>query len=174
MYLKETGNIGNVRIKYFPMPVDYFYYELFLVDSEVSEDENEDEDGWALNNQPSRPILKIVDHLSPVISNTLQFVYKQKVLVSRQLSDYEVQIVLEVLNAIKLHINMSPEKMVGVEPDGYHEIYFQSDQITAKYSWLTSDVLSNPKKMKDLKKITELLLDMLNVDYSKLDMPKYL
>lgn len=170
MYPLDRRDVGSIRMKYFFTHADYFYYELFLFDGDISDKE----DVCRVERHQSRPILKIVDDLSPARKNTIQFIYKNKVLKSRQLSDYEVNKLLDIIRGMKFHVDMKPENMIMIDPDIESIIFLETDQVTVKYSWMTSDELSNPRKMREIKKLTEILSVMLNIDYSQLDMPVYL
>jgi len=53
---------------------------------------------------------------------------------------------------------MKPEKMMMILPDICSTIFIEVAGMFVQYPWFTSDELSNPRKLKDLKRLTEVLM----------------
>jgi hypothetical protein len=89
------NNIGPIRIRFFNTPVRYFYYELYLLDGSNLDETDEDRIESIELDSDQQNRVTLLNQLSPKKPNTIQFVYKNEVLVKRQLNQIEVQKVVE-------------------------------------------------------------------------------
>ena len=115
----------------------------------------------------------LTDPLSPKNPNTIQFVYRGDVLTKRQLSDSEAEKVIQIIKKIQPHILLKEEEMCDVIPDISHEIQIQTYRLTYSFSWSTSEALSSPKQLKEVIDLSNLIPELIDVDFSCLDMPIY-
>ncbi len=166
-------SIGPIRLRLFTTDARYFYYELYLMDG-ASEDESYEEFMDGLNPDADHYRLRLVNHLSPKNPNTIQFVYKNEVLVKRQLDQIEVKKLVTKIKKIKLAIQLIQEEGSFMCPDITHEIQIESRRMSFSYYWSSSEALSSPKQLKEIIDLHELIPDLIDVDYSGLDMPVYL
>ena len=164
---------GPIRLRLFTTDVRYFYYELYLIDG-TSEDESYEEFMDGLDPDADHNRLRLVNHLSPKNPNTIQFVYKNEVLVKRQLDQIEVKKLVAKIKKIKLAIQLMQEEGSFMCPDITHEIQIESRRMSFSYYWSSSEALSSPKQLKEIINLHELIPDLIDVDYSGLDMPVYL
>ena len=118
--------------------------------------------------------MSLVNQLSPKNPNTIQFVYKNEVLVKRQLNQKEIQKIVEKIKKIKPEIILTPEENRDVLPDISQEIQVESYRLTYSYTWSSSEALSCPNKLKEIMGLSEFIPTLIDVDYSGLDMPMYL
>jgi len=166
-------SIGPIRLRLFTTDVRYFYYELYLMDG-TSEDESYEDFMDGLNPDTDHYRLRLVNHLSPKNPNTIQFVYKNEVLVKRQLDKQEIQKVIEMIKKVKPAIQLIPEEQIFEEPEIGHEIQIESQRLTCSYYWSSSEALSSSKQLKEIIDLHELIPSLIDVDYTGLDMPMYL
>ena len=167
----QTNILGPIRIRFFETPVRHFYYELFIVDGSYSDDLADDELDLETDQQN---MLSLVNQLSPQNPNTIQFVYKNEVLVKRQLNQKEIQKIVEKIKKIKPEIILTPEEYIDVLPDISQEIQVESYRLTYSYTWSSSEALSCPKQLKEIMGLSDFIPTLIDVDYSGLDMPMYL
>ncbi len=170
----KTTSIGPIRIRFFNTPVRYFYYELYLLDGSNLDETDEDRIVSIELDNDQQNRVTLLNQLSPKKSNTIQFVYKNEVLVKRQLNQIEVQKVVENIKKINPVIQLIPEEDSYVLPDISHEIQVESYRLTYSYTWSSSDALSCPKQLKKIIDLSELIESLIDVDYAGLDMPMYL
>ncbi len=140
----------------------------------ASEDESYEEFMDGLDPDADHYRLRLVNHLSPKNPNTIQFVYKNEVLVKRQLDQIEVKKLVTKIKKIKLAIQLIQEEGSFMCPDITHEIQIESRRMSFSYYWSSSEALSSPKQLKEIIDLHELIPDLIDVDYSGLDMPVYL
>lgn len=170
----KTTSIGRIRIRFFNTPVRYFYYELYLLDGNNLDETDEDRiESIELDNDQQNRVT-LLNQLSPKKPNTIQFVYKNEVLVKRQLDQMEVQKVVEKIKKIKPEIILTPEEYIDVLPDISKEIQVESYRLTYSYTWSSSEALSCPNQLKEIMGLSEFIPTLIDVDYSGLDMPMYL
>ncbi len=165
-------SIGPIRLRLFTTDARYFYYELYLIDG-VSEDESYEEFMDGLDPDTYHYRLRLANNLSPKNPNTIQFVYKDEVLVKRQLDQIEIQKVAAKIKKIKLAIQLMQEEGSFMCPDITHEIQIESRRMSFSYYWSSSEALSSPKQLKEIIDLHELIPSLIDVDYSGLAMPVY-
>jgi len=167
------NSIGPIRLRFFNTDVRYFYYELFLIDGEADADGDYADFLDSLNPDVDRCRMVLTNPLSPKNPHTIQFVYRGDVLTKRQLSDSEAGNVIQIIKKIQPHILLKEEEMNGVIPDVSHEIQIQTYRLTYSFTWSTSEALSCPKQLKEVIDLSYLIPDLIDVDFSGLDMPIY-
>ncbi len=167
------NSIGPIRLRFFNTDVRYFYYELFLIDGEADADDDYAEFLDSLNPDVDHCRMVLTNPLSPKNSNTIQFVYRGDVLTKRQLSDFEAGKVIQIIKKIQPHILLQEEEMHDVCPDISQEIQIQTYRLTYSFTWSTSEALSCPKQLKEVIDLSNLIPELIDVDFSGLDMPIY-
>lgn len=166
-------SIGPIRLRLFTTDVRYFYYELYLING-ASKDDSYEEFVDGLDPDSDHCRLKLINHLSPKNPNTIQFVYKNEVLVKRQLDQIEVKKLVTKIQKIKPAIQLIPEEQIFQEPEIGHEIQVESRRMTCSYYWSSSEALSSPKQLKEIIGLHELIPSLIDVDYKGLEIPMYL
>ena len=140
----------------------------------ASEDESYEEFVDGLDPDADHYRLRLVNHLSPKNPNTIQFVYKNEVLVKRQLDQIEAKKLVAKIKKIKPAIQLIPEEKIFQEPEIGHEIQVESRRMTRSYYWSSSEALSSPKQLKEIIGLHELIPSLIDVGYKDLEMPMYL
>ena len=167
------NSIGPIRLRFFNTDVRYFYYELFLIDGEADADDGYAEFLDSLNPDVDHCRMVLTNPLSPKNSNTIQFVYRGDVLTKRQLRDKESEKVIQIIKRMKPHILLEEDNLSRVCPDISHEIQIQTYRLTYSFTWSTSEALSCPKQLKEVIDLSNLIPELIDVDFSGLDMPIY-
>jgi len=166
-------SIGPIRLRLFTTDVRYFYYGLYLLDG-ASVDDSYEESVDGLEPDADHYRLRLANHLSPKIPNTIQFVYRGEVLVKRQLDQMKVKKIIEMIKKIKPAIQLIPEEKIFQEPEIDHEIQVESRRMTCSCYWSSSEALSSPKQLKEIIDLSDLISSLIDVDYKGLEMPIYL
>ena len=164
--------VGPIRIKYSPS-CDYDYYELFLKDGSRSNDEDDDSENGS-QNQTS--LFSVKNSLSPLIPNTIQFVFKDQIHVREQLSINQSKLLISLLKEISPCITLKDERkdFSEVIPCIFSSLTVESWRLSYSFSWSNSDDINFKKQLKSINAFVNLVQDSISVDYSKLDMPRYL
>lgn len=172
-YLKRTS-IGPIRIRIFRTPVRYFYYELYLLDNSDGVESNQDQLENIETHTDQQNSLTLVNSQSPKNPNTIQFVYKNEILVKRQLDQQEIKKIVQMVSKVKPTIILTIEEDSFLIPDIGREIQVETNRFTYSYIWSSSEEHSSPNQLKQVIELSELISSLIEVDYSKLDMPMYL
>ena len=106
MLLVLNREVGPIRVKYSPSCA-YYYYELFLKDGSRSNDEDDDSENSS-QNEADRFLVK--SSLSPLIPNTIQFVFKDQIHVREQLSVNQSKLLISLLKEISPCITLKNER----------------------------------------------------------------
>ena len=164
--------VGPIRIKYSPS-CDYYYYELFLKDGSRSNDEDDDSKNGS-QNQTS--LFSVKNSLSPLIPNTIQFVFKDQIHVREQLSINQSKLLISLLKEFSPCITLKDERkdFSEVNPCIFSSLTVESWRLSYSFSWSNSDDINFKKQLKNINAFVNLVQDSISVDYSKLDMPMYL
>ena len=167
------NNIGPIRIRFFDTDVRHYYYELFLMDGEVDADDDYADFLDSFDPDADHHRMVLTNPLSPKNPNTIQFVYRRDVLTKRQLSDSETGKITQIIKKIQPNIMLKEEEMHDVCPDISNEIQIQTYRLTYSFTWSTSEALSCPKQLKEVIDLSNLIPELIDVDFSCLDMPIY-
>jgi len=172
MLLVLNREVGPIRVKYSPSCA-YYYYELFLKDGSRSNDEDDDSENSS-QNEADRFLVK--SSLSPLIPNTIQFVFKDQIHVREQLSVNQSKLLISLLKEISPCITLKDERkdFSEVIPCVFSSLKVESWRLSYSFSWSNSDDLNFKKQLKSINAFVNLIHDSINVDFSKLDMPRYL
>lgn len=168
--------LGQIRIRFSPS-CDYYYYELFLMDGSRSDDDESDEEKNGKNgsqNQASR--FSVKNSLSPLIPNTIQFVFKNQIHVREQLSTNQANALISLLKKLSPWITLKDERkdFYEVMPCVFSALEVESWRLSYSFSWSNSDNMNFKKQLKEFNTFVYLIQDSIAVDFSKLDMPRYL
>ena len=168
--------LGQIRIRFSPS-CDYYYYELFLIDGSRSDDDESDEGEAGKNgsqNQASR--FSVKNSLSPLIPNTIQFVFKNQILERKQLSANQANTLISLLKELSPRITLKDERkdFHEVVPCVFSALEVESWRLSYSFSWSNSDDINFKKQLKGINNFVDLVQDSIVVDFSKLDMPRYL
>ncbi len=144
-----------------------------LIDGEADADDDYAEFLDSHNPDVDHCRMVLTNPLSPKNSNTIQFVYRGDVLTKRQLSDSEAGKVIQIIKKIQPRILLQEEEMHDVCPDISQEIQIQTHRLTYSFTWSTSEALSCPKQLKEVIDLSNLIPELIDVDFSGLDMPIY-
>ncbi len=167
------NSIGPIRLRLFNTDVRYFYYEVFLMDGEADADDDYADFLDSLDPDADHYRIVLTNPLSPKNPNTIQFVYRGDVLTKRQLNDSESEKVIQIIKKIQPHILLKEEEMHDVCPDISNEIQIQTYRLTYSFTWSTSEALSCPKQLKEVIDLSNLIPELIDIDFSGLDMPVY-
>ncbi len=164
--------VGPIRIKYSPS-CDFYYYELFLKDGSRSNDEDDDSENNS-QNEANRFLVK--NSLSPLIPNTIQFVFEDQIHVREQLNINQSKLLISLLKEFSPCITLKSERkdFSEVIPCVFSSLEVESWRLSYSFSWSNSDNLNFKKQLKSINAFVNLIHDSINVDFSKLDMPTYL
>ncbi len=170
------NELGQIRVRFSPS-CNYYYYELFLIDGSRSDDDESDEGGIGKNgsqNQASR--FSVKNSLSPLIPNTIQFVFENQIHVREQLSTNQANVLIKGLKEFSPFLVFKEEQkdLSKVLPFIVSALEVESWRLSYSFSWSNSDDINFKKQLKGINNFVDLIQDSIAVDFSKLDMPRYL
>lgn len=173
--VKKLDPEGAIRIKYFAIPVANIYHEIFILESSpYEEDSNEIEDDEIEDHGGYFPDIR--NKFSSDVSNTIQFVLRDEIISRRALSKVEISLIVRLLNNLNINLlfqNKGPNNSIII-PDIESCLQIQTSSSVNFIRWCSSDYHNYKNELKNVFELAELIDDLLELDYSKLDIPMYL
>lgn len=165
----ENRNRNGIRIKYFPLSLVHAnYYELYFDNLDGSSDQYD-----AALNRVNFP--DIQTPISPSKINAIQYVHEDKPINLRELSYEELVLLNDLMMNINFKFgNISEGSTFLVNPNIQSSIQIQSNSLVVFKRWTTMDTMNEPEGFKPLLNLIEVITNLININFSNLNMPKYL
>ena len=104
-------------------------------------------------------------------NSLIRFIHKDKVIKERSLNQQDIVNILEVANKTMLPIRLNSDEDLCIMPCFFSNIKIGTKNGTFNYSWNNEDSETSKKELKSLHKLTDLIENLIDIDFSNLDMP---
>lgn len=160
--------IEGFRLKYFPYSDINIYYELYLFDIEALDVVVA---SYAEEPKPFTP--RIIDSLSQFEENSIQFIHYGKLIVRKNLSRLETEILLQLIDQISIKLTSDISSQIMIRPHIESSLHIESVNLTAFITWSNGDVESDLKSLRPTLKLVCAIENSIDIDFTDLEMPIY-
>ena len=103
-----------------------------------------------------------------------RYVHQGKIISERLLNEVEVEILTSFVGSISLPIKLPVNKEVVIIPNIESKLKIKTRNSNYTFFWDSKDSELNKVKLKTVEKMLTIVTELLKIDFSNLNMPRYL